>query len=346
VLPGTAQVTLGGALAADVHGKNHHVAGSLGHHVAAVDLVLPGGELRRVTPAGDPALFWATAGGMGLTGVVVGLRLRLRPAPSAWVLADTWRAADLDDLLRLLVEAERRFGYAVAWIDVTAPGRRFGRGVVSAADHAGPGDVPRRSRRGATVPATARLSPAVPATPPLGLVNRTTIRAFNEAWYRAAPRRRARQPQPASAFFTPLDGVAQWNRLYGRSGFVQYQLVVPDERALRDALALVRRARLPSFLTVLKRFGPAAPGPLSFPRPGWTLACDVPATVPGLGAALDELDELVAGAGGRVYLAKDARLRPDLLAAMYPRVGELRALLDRVDPARTMASDLARRLSL
>ncbi|WP_217176900.1 FAD-binding oxidoreductase [Streptomyces sp. AC495_CC817] len=399
VTPGTRQVTVGGAIAADIHGKNHHVSGSFARHVLSLDLLTADGEIRTVVP-GTP-LFDATAGGMGLTGVILTATVRLLPVETSWMCVDTERARDLDDLLARLTATDRYYRYSVAWIDLLAKGPATGRAVLTRGDHAplealetrwrrnagrgpawtGPtGSPPRgvpwtpsagvpwasstraragrpavgdasRFRRGAPAGPLEFRTPRLPAAPsfvPDGLLGRTAMGLFNELWYRRAPRSRTDELQRISTFFHPLDGVPHWNRIYGRSGFVQYQFVVGHgrEETLRRIVQRISERRCPSFLAVLKRFGEGDPGWLSFPMPGWTLAVDIPASLPGLGAFLDSLDEEVAAAAGRVYLAKDARLRPELLAAMYPRLPEFRALREELDPGGVFVSDLARRLGL
>ncbi|MDA8269159.1 MAG: FAD-binding oxidoreductase, partial [Actinomycetota bacterium] len=346
VTPGTRYVTVGGALAADVHGKNHHRDGSFAAHVDRVALATPTGAVE-VGPAQDPDVFWATAGGMGLTGVATEATIRMLRAPSAYVLVDTERASNLDDLMGRMAARDDEYRYSVAWIDCLARGRHLGRGVLTRGDHAAEDDLPPRLRRTARA-FDPRMPIDVPVTPPPGLLNPLTVAAFNEAWFRAAPKHRTGHPEHLTTFFHPLDGIGGWNRLYGRSGFVQYQLAVPfgAEDCIRAVVERFRRHRVASFLGVLKRFGPGDPGPLSFPAPGWTLALDLPIGPPTLGPLLDELDELVVAAGGRVYLAKDGRLRPDVLAAMYPNLDQWRAVRARVDPNGLLDSDLARRLGL
>ncbi|MFF0185657.1 FAD-binding protein [Streptomyces sp. NPDC005244] len=345
VTPGTRYVTVGGAIGADIHGKNHHGSGSFARHVLSFELLTADGEIRTVAQ-GEP-LFDATAGGMGLTGVILTATVRLQPVETALMSVDTERAVDLDDLMARLTATDHLHRYSVAWIDLLARGATMGRSVLTRGDHAPLNALPPRARRQPLAFRTSRL-PAPPAFVPEGLLGRTTVGLFNELWYRKAPRARTGELQRIPTFFHPLDGVPHWNRVYGRGGFVQYQFVVGhgQEETLRRIVGRISHHRCPSFLAVLKRFGEGDPGWLSFPMPGWTLALDIPANLPGLGAFLDGLDEEVAGAGGRVYLAKDARLRPELLATMYPRLDAFRSLRRDLDPRGVFTSDLSRRLGL
>jgi decaprenylphospho-beta-D-ribofuranose 2-oxidase len=346
VTPGTRYVTIGGAVAADIHGKNHHVDGSWMDHVTALTLALPGGETRVVSPSDDAPVFWATAGGMGLTGVVTSCTFRPIPVETSRMVVDTTRLPDLDAVLAAMADTDRRSRYTVAWLDVMASGRSLGRSVLTAADHAPLAAVDGPSESARAFDPRPRLG--APPLVPNGLLNRASIRAFNELWFRKAPARRHDEVQTITAFFHPLDLVRDWNRLYGRRGFVQWQFVVPDSATdtLRAVIERLSAAGAASFLTVLKRFGPANPGPLSFPAPGWTLALDIPAATSGLAEVLDALDRLVVDAGGRVYLAKDSRVAPELVAAMYPRLAEWQQVQAALDPAGELQSDLGRRLGL
>ena len=348
VTPGTRFVTIGGAIASDIHGKNHHLDGSFGSNVERLSLLLADGTVRELSPTSDPALFWATVGGMGLTGIILDATIRLLPITTSRLSVDTERVGDLDTLLATMESGDRYFRYSVAWIDPMARGKHLGRSVLTRADHATVDELPPKHavdplayhpRQRITVP---------PLVPGPGVVNHTTIKVFNELWYRKAPRRRVGHIESIPGFFHPLDMVGAWNRLYGRAGFLQYQLLVPfgAEDALREVLERFAASGAPSFLSVLKRFGAGNPAPLSFPAPGWTLTVDVPTATPGLRELFHLLDDLVLDAGGRHYLAKDAHTTPEAIRRGYPRLDEWRAVRESVDPTGVWVSDLARRLQL
>ncbi|WP_460855817.1 FAD-binding protein [Nocardiopsis coralliicola] len=349
VSPGTRQVTVGGAIGADVHGKNHHADSSFGAHVRSLTLAAPDG-VHRIGPAGpDAELFWATVGGMGLTGIVTEAEFALRPVETSSMRVDTDRLPDLDAALAAMEATDADYPYSVCWIDLLATGRSLGRGVLTRAHHAGLGELPARRRRDPLRFADRTLLAAPPAVPP-GLLNTLTVRAFNAAYHAKAPRAERGRITPIGSFFHPLDAVRGWNRLYGPAGLVQYQFAVPfgaeGTGVLRGIVEQLARTGAPSFLAVLKRFGAGTPAPLSFPRPGWTLALDLPADLPGLGRLLDGFDDRVLAAGGALYLAKDSRAAPAAVHAMYPGLNRWRAVRDRVDPDRVLTSDLARRLEL
>ena len=349
VTPGTKYVTIGGAIAADVHGKDHHATGSLGAHVRSMVLALPDGTRRTLTPHEHPDEFWATCGGMGLTGTVVEATIDLHPIETSFLSVDSDRVPDLDTLLALLSEGGRRYRYSVAWVDLLAHGRSLGRAVLTQGDFALVDDLSARRVRG-RAPLSYSPPPTVtaPTGVPNGVLGHASIRAFNELWYRKAPRRRRDELQSIDKFFYPLDMVREWNRMYGPRGFLQWQCLIPfgEEDVLREIVEALSAHPAPSAVSVLKYFGEADPGPLSFPAPGWTLAIDVPTGVGGLLPLLDRLDRRVLDVGGRLYLAKESRMRPELVPAMYPRLDEWREVRDRMDPDRRMVSDLARRLDL
>ena len=338
VVPGTQHVSVGGAIASDIHGKNHGTVGTFGSHVEALGLLTASGEVVELAP--EDELMAATIGGMGLTGVILWAKVRLRRLRSAALSVDTDRAESLDEVLALLDGPGG--AHRVAWLDLLSA--RLVRGVVTRAEQLIEDRPSERRPPRTTVP--ARLS--IPEQWPGGLLRTPILRAFNELRFRRSPRREVGHVESFGAHMFPLDGLDNWFRLYGATGFVQYQFVVPRgrERALQTLIERLRRSPIPCYLAVLKDFGPENHAPLSFPMMGWTLTLDLPRGAPGLERLLRDFDELVAGAGGRVYLAKDGRLRPDALAAMYPRLGQWRAARDQADPERRWRSDLALRTGL
>lgn len=337
VTPGTRVVTLGGAIAADIHGKNHHVDGSFANFVVAMRMLTASGELVEVSPTNNTDLFWATVGGMGLTGLVVEVDLRLTPIESSTVVVDTERTDDLDQLLVRMEQSDAEYRFSVAWVDLLTNGRS----VLTQGRFATASEADALER-----PPSRSL-----AIPPLRwprVMYRSTVRALNEAWWRRAPRPITTSHESITAFFHPLDAIRNWHIAYGPAGFLQWQVVVPFEATdvLRSVIADLKAARAPAFFAVLKRFGAANDAPLSFPMPGWTLAVDLPAGDASVYALLDRLDERVVDAGGRVYLAKDARMQAELVARMYPRLDEWRSIRSEWDPKGLFQSDLSRRLGL
>jgi FAD/FMN-containing dehydrogenase len=345
VTPGTKFVTVGGAIAADVHGKNHHQDGTFGSFVLDFNLLTPEGETLSCSPHSYPDVFWATLGGMGLTGVILSARIRLRPVESAYVLVDYQKAENLEDALGRMTESDVRYQYSVAWIDCLATGRHMGRAVLMRGNHAPASELPARIRDPLAAP--SRRSWTLPFDFPSLALNSLTVRAFNSFYY-IVHRHAARQLVDLEKFFYPLDAIHHWNRMYGRRGFVQYQVALPLEgglAGLKEVLTRLARSRRASFLAVLKRFGTPNPGLLSFPIQGYTLALDLP-VARGLIPLLHESDRVVLDYGGRIYLAKDAVMTSQSFAAMYPKLEQFRALKSQLDPRGRLSSSQARRLAI
>lgn len=348
VTPGTQYVSLGGCIAADVHGKNHHHDGAFSSSVRELELVLADGRRLRCSPQENEEAFWATVGSMGLTGLIGDVELQLQPIESAYISARHSAARDLEQAFRYLQDAEHDARYTVAWIDLTSQGPALGRSVVMAGDHAAVDALPARLRA-----EPLRLKPRgmrnVPFDMPGWLLNPLTIRAFNALYYRVEGRKRRPFTTGYQKFFYPLDALGNWNRLYGRRGFLQYQCVVPAATALdalRQVLERLAASGHPAFLGVLKRLGEENLGYLSFPMAGYTLAMDLPMTGPALLRLLEELDAVVLRHGGRVYLAKDARLSAASFRAMYPRLEAWWPLKQSLDPDGVFSSSLSRRLAI
>lgn len=348
VTPGTRFVTVGGAIASDIHGKNHHVDGSFGNYVTRIRMMLADTTIVEIGPQRDAELFWATVAGMGLTGVILDATFRLLPIETSCISVDTYRLPNLDEVMARMVESESDFRYSVAWIDLLATGKHLGRGVLTNGEHATLDQLPPNRATAPLAYTAQQLVTVPPLVPPPGVINRASVTAFNELWYRKSPPERQGELQSIPTYFHPLDLVGEWNRLYGRQGFLQYQFVVPDEAepVMRTIIERLSAARLPIFLVVLKRFGPGNPAPLSFPTHGWQLAIDIGANRRGLADLLRHFDRLVLDAGGRHYLAKDYQTSPEAIRQGYPRLDEWLAVRERVDPAGIWASDLSRRLRL
>lgn len=348
VVPGTRFGSVGGMIGSDVHGKNHHCAGSFGDHVNWIDLLCADGELRRCSSEENTELYNATCGGMGLTGHVLAASFRLRSIPSAWIAQETIPVPDLDTAMGVF-EANHDTTYSVAWIDCLARGDSRGRSLIYLGDHADP-EALDREKRADPFKLPARRKLAMPLDAPSWALNALTLRAFNQAYYKAGCRKAGHGVVDYDSYFFPLDSIANWNRLYGAPGFAQYQCALPlatARDALLDLLEAISEARLGSFLAVLKRMGPGAPErPLSFPIEGYTLALDFPLSSRAL-TLLDCLDEITVAAGGRLYLAKDSRMTQRTFEAGYgPALDQFRALRAETGATDVFQSVQSRRLAI
>ena len=330
VTPGTKFVTVGGCVACDVHGKNHHRDGPFGRFVDRLVLQVADGSVVECGPERERELFLATVGGMGLTGLITEVTLRLQPVDSAWMVVETEPVPGLGAMLDGLRDAGKDWPYTVGWIDCLARGASLGRGILMRGRHASRAEAP-----AVPPPEPRRLD--VPLDAPEWLLNPILMRGFNAAYYLSHARRSRgpARPVPCHGFFYPLDAIGGWNRLYGRRGFLQYQCVVPRAAgppAVAELLERVVEAGTASFLAVIKDCGPESDAYLSFPLEGTTLALDLPYRGPRTEALVHELNATVIAAGGRVYLAKDAVTRAEDFARMVPRLAEWRKVRDRWDP--------------
>lgn len=316
VTPGTKHVSIGGAIANDVHGKNHHRAGTFGCHVLQFELLRSNGERLRCSPHEHSGLFQATIGGLGLTGIILWADIQLKPIHNAYMDIERMRFSSLDEFFALTVDSDRSFEYTVAWLDCLAGPRRLGRGIFMRGNHAIGDQVPSRP-----VDSTPRLT--IPFDAPACLLNRYTLKLFNTLYFH----HQAPDPEQGrefyETFFYPLDRVEHWNRIYGTRGFLQYQCVIPTQHerdGIRELLTLINHARQGSFLGVLKKFGDIpSPGLLSFPRPGTTFALDFPFVGEETLSLFNKLDEVVRQYGGAVYPAKDARMSAEDFQTYFPQ---------------------------
>jgi decaprenylphospho-beta-D-ribofuranose 2-oxidase len=343
VVPGTGNVTIGGAIASDIHGKSHHYSGSFSNQVLEIEILTADGIKRIIHPSGNSSkLFWATVGGMGLTGLILQATIQLQKIECAYVTTKEVRAKNLETLLETLLDFNKSYFYTVAWIDIS--GKHTGRGIVSGANHSVMNELDKKQSRNRFVSSriqTFRIRYPFKSS----AVNRFTVHLFNFLWFFKPLNNRV---QSIQRYMHPLDGIQNWNVLYGARGFVQYQFVVPfqEEKVLKIVIEKLKDSKCSSPLSVLKSFGSESKGLISFPMPGWTLAIDFPVGVPGLSVMLRELDELVVAAGGRVYLTKDSCLNPKHMKAMYPQLAEWKKVKRNIDPNNLWQSDQGRRLRL
>jgi decaprenylphospho-beta-D-ribofuranose 2-oxidase len=347
VLPGTRQVTIGGAIASDIHGKNHHSAGSFGNHVRSMELLTADGQIRHLTPDGDEAdLFWATVGGNGLTGIVLRATVEMTPTETAYFIADGDVTHGLDETIALHSDgSEANYTYSSAWFDAISAPPKLGRAAVSRGSLARLDQLPGKLQRNPLKFDAPQIF-TFPDVFPNGLANKLTFVPIGELWYRKSGTYRGKV-QNLTQFYHPLDMFGEWNRAYGSAGFGQYQFVVPTEAVdeFKGIMKDIQRSGHYSFLNVFKLFGPSNRAPLSFPIPGWNVCVDFPIK-PGLNEFLNGLDRRVLEFGGRLYTGKDNRTTAGVFHAMYPRIDEWIALRRKVDPTGVFASDMARRLEL
>ena len=346
VTPGTSHVTLGGCVAADVHGKNHQREGSIGQHVISLALITAQGEHVQCSPEIHSELFWATIGGMGLTGTIGVVTLKLKPIESAYLLVQHKKTNNLQETFDYLSQEDLSDEYEVAWLDgLNLP---LGRSIIMRARHATLAELPLQQQHAPFVTPN-RKTYKLPFYLLSGLLHPTLIKAFNKYYYQQLAKKESPVLMSYSDYFYPLDKIVHWPHLYGKRGFIQYQCVIPTKSACavtKQILETLHAEKYPVYLAVLKRFGKENAAPLSFAMPGFTLALDIPILNQGLFACLDKLDEMVIEAGGRVYLAKDARLKPEAFRKMYPRYSEWLAVKQQWDPENKLNSGLARRLEI
>lgn len=347
VLPGTRQVTIGGAIGCDIHGKNHHSAGSFGNHVRSMDLLLADGTVRHITPHGeDSALFWATVGGNGLTGIILRATIEMTPTETAYFIADGDVTASLDDTIAFHSDgSESNYDYSSAWFDAISGPPKLGRAAISRGSLARLDQLPTKLQKDPLKFDAPQLL-TFPDVFPNGLANKWTFGPIGELWYRKSGTYRGKV-QNLTQFYHPLDMFGEWNRAYGSAGFLQYQFVVPPQAVeeFKRIIVDIQRSGHYSFLNVFKLFGEGNQAPLSFPIAGWNVCVDFPIKA-GLGRFVADLDKRVLEFGGRLYTAKDSRTSAETFHAMYPRIDEWIGVRRSVDPTGVFASDMARRLEL
>jgi decaprenylphospho-beta-D-ribofuranose 2-oxidase len=344
VTPGTKYITVGGAVASDVHGKNHHVDGSFSRHVIEMDILLANGDITTCSPTVQPELFWATCGGMGLTGIITRVIFDLKKIESSYIKQKQVKAENLDEVLNLF-DQYKHYTYSVAWIDCLKKGKNFGRSILILGEHATVSDLSEEQKKDPLqLPDKKKIT--FPFQLPSFILNTFTVKAFNFAYYSKNTKKEINNIVSYEPFFYPLDAILHWNRGYGKKGFVQYQFVLPLEskEGLVEILTRISNKGLGSFLAVLKVFG-KQDDLISFPMEGYTLALDFPVR-DGLFEFLNELDEIVLKYGGRIYLSKDARMKSQTFWKSYKYADKFKSILKKYNPNGSINSDQSERLQI
>jgi len=344
VTPGTKFITIGGAVGSDVHGKNHHVDGSFSNHIIEMNLILANGETIACSPEMNGDLFEATCGGMGLTGMITRVKFRLKKIESSYIKQKQIKAENLEEVIRLFDEY-KHYTYSVAWIDCLKKGNHFGRSILILGEHATLNDLNEKQKQ-APLQLPKKKQITFPFNLPSWVLNSFTVKAFNFLYYSKNTKKELNNVVSYEPFFYPLDAILHWNRGYGKKGFVQYQFVLPLEakQGLIEILHRISDKGLGSFLAVLKVFGDQQ-SIISFPKEGYTLALDFPVRE-GLFEFLDELDQVVLKYGGRLYMSKDARMKPEVLVAGYPELNQFKEIVKKYNPAGKIRSIQSDRLLL
>ena len=344
VTPGTKFITVGGAVGSDVHGKNHHVDGSFSNHIIEMDVMVADGSIITCSPSKHTDLFEATCGGMGLTGMIMRIKFRLKKIETSYVKQKQIKAENLEELIALF-EKYKDFTYSMAWIDCLKKGAHFGRGILIVGEHASESELSEKQKK-KKLEVHGKTKITFPFNLPSWVLNSFTIRAFNFLYYGKNFKKEINNVVPYEPFFYPLDAILHWNRGYGKKGFVQYQFVLPlsAKQGLVDILKRISDEGLGSFLAVLKVFGKQH-SLISFPEEGFTLALDFPVRN-GLFGFLDELDQIVLQYGGRLYMSKDARMKPEILFKGYPRIEEFKSIISKYNPSYKLSSVQSERLLL
>lgn len=346
VTPGTKFVTLGGAIANDVHGKNHHKDGCFSEYVLDFKLLIADGSILKCSREENKDIFWATVGGIGLTGYILSARVHMQPIETAFISVDYKKARNIYEALRLFIEGDENYQYSVAWIDCLAGGKNLGRSVLMRGNHTGMAEMTKINEHPLQIPVKKKIN--VPFNFPSFTLNQMTIALFNKIYY-GKYKNESHKIIDYNTFFYPLDAMLNWNRIYGKKGFIQYQAVLPSSTSSQGLVVMLEKlskSRCSSFLAVLKKSGPANKGMLSFPLEGYTLALDIPIKNQAIFLLLRELDEIVIRNGGRVYLAKDSEVSPEMFMQMYSNLDQFQEIINKVDPNHTFSSSMSKRLKI